>query len=84
MNSIRTLTEDQVFSSIKDGHPSTELSLAIAAADKRAMSGGGTITVVRTVQGSIRLYTEYQMVVAKRNIESAIYITDGGFLFQAA
>lgn len=84
MNSLRTLTEEQVFSSISNGHPSTELSLAIASADKRARAGGGAITVVRTLQGNIRLYTEYQMVVAKRNIESAIYVTDAGFLFQAA
>ena len=84
MRSVRTLTEEQVFTSIIGGRSSTELSTAIAEADRRARTAGGVITVIRTTGGNLRLYTEYQMIVAIRNVESSIYDTERGFLFKVA
>lgn len=79
-----SITEAQVQSSFFGARPQTDISVAINKAIEIAERGLCNMTVVRTKDNSVNIFSEYQMSVAKDEIMEAVYSTDYGFIFSEA
>lgn len=79
-----TLTNKQTMDSVAGARVETAISLAISEADKLAEKSNANMTVVRTINHGICVWTEYKVRVAKSEIVEIIYTTDDGFAYQDA
>lgn len=79
-----SITEAQVLTSFSGARPQTLISIAINKAIEIAEKGLCNMTVVRTKNNGVEIFSEYQMNVAKDEIVEAVYSTDNGFIFSVA
>ena len=79
MNHI-TLNEEQVKVGMPEAGCRTEVSAAIAEADKKA-TDINVLTVVRTKSNGVCIFGEFQLRVAKDEIVEVVYNTKAGFIY---
>jgi len=79
-----SLTDKQTLDSVAGARVATAISVAISEADKLAEKSNANITVVRTKNHGICVWTDYKVCVAKSEIVEIIYTTDDGFAYQEA
>ena len=79
-----SITEAQVLTSFAGARPQTLISAAINKATEIAKRGLCNMTVVRTKNNSVEIFTEFQIKVAKDEIIEVVYSTDYGFIFSEA
>lgn len=79
-----SITEAQVATSFAGARPQTLISVAINKATEIAGKGLCNMTVVRTKNNGVEIFSEYQMNVAKDEINEVVYSTDYGFIFSEA
>jgi len=79
-----SMTEEQVLQSEAAACVDKDVALAIRKAQDLAERGGCNMTVVRTSNHGVCIYSDFQMNVRKGEIVEEIYSTDNGFSFPLA
>jgi len=79
MKSFFSITEEQMKLSVSGANIETDTSRAIAMADDMAESSGNNMTVIRSKDQKLCVFSGFQLTVKKDLIAECIYSTDHGF-----